>query len=93
MSDRERDREGGGLAVVILAGFLVVSLLLIGSGATYFVFVRQLERERFERALVLQQQAQYELEKAKASQAAAEAAVKAAEAAIETPAPSAAETR
>src|SRR5262245_32472449 len=42
-----KEREGGGLAVLVLAGFLVLFMLLCGGGATWS-FVRQAEMERAE---------------------------------------------
>jgi hypothetical protein len=44
MSDRERE-GGGGLAVLVLTGFLVL-LLLFAGGGTVWIFIRQAERSQ-----------------------------------------------
>jgi len=88
MSDHDREREGGGLAVLVLAGFLVL-LLLVGASAVAWIFVRQAEQARME-AVRQMELAAYAAQTARATQAAAQA--KASQPAIETPAPSAPES-
>jgi len=91
MIDRDRDRDGGGLAVLMLAGFLVL-LLLTGVGGVAWIFVRQAQQARMQ--LIMQEElaARAVAESARARLDAAEAAAKAADSAIENPAPSAPES-
>ena len=83
MSDHERERGGGGLAVIVLAGFLVVLLLADGSGVAW-LFVRQAEQARRNAEM---QRALAETALRGAAVAAQKAA--ASQRAIEIPAPSA----
>jgi len=77
-----KDRDGGGLAVLMLAGILAL-LLLVGSGGVVF-FIRQAEESRLQQMI----------RQARSAQDAGEvaAAERAARSAIEIPKPSAAQT-
>ena len=80
MSDHDREREGGGLAVLIVGGLLAVLMFACGGGA--FFYYRQFSDERARAAII--DEMEY------AQQFDSEAAEK--QGAIETPAPSAPES-
>jgi len=96
MSDHGKERDGGGLAVAIVAGLLV--LLLLCGGAGVWVFVRQSFAEREAMLDLAAAEAEVAQARAERAQAETEMAVKArkefeaAQAAIEIPAPSAPES-
>ena len=86
MSDRERDRDGGGLAVLMLAVFVALLVLLVGGGALYVHRRASLQRDQ---ALIMEARAR---RAAESLRVAAIAAANEAAAAIESPAPPAPET-
>ena len=67
MSDHDRDRDGGGLAVVILAGFLALLLVVAAGGG--WLYLRQLERQRINELVMERELAEYYAQQAAASRA------------------------
>jgi len=81
MSDRDKDHDGGGLAVVVLAGFLALLLIVAAGGG--WLYLRHLQQQRINELVMEAELAEYNAQQAAASLAAAEAAANAAAAVLD----------